>query len=220
MPELKDRTSYEDRMSEAMEEVFAAALAVAADGLMAVNAAIKTALKKYVGPILEEIQRRVIIIMLILFGDDDAGSVLGDAPQSQGPIYDDLNRRASKEAEKQVDELGDQMADTNRTWANEWDGEQPFDEWAKDRLFADSRAETVAVTETTSAVSLGERLVVDRMRELGVEVDAVWITKRDERVCRVCGPLHFRPTSQWIDDHPFGPPAHPNCRCYLTYYTR
>jgi hypothetical protein len=46
MPELKDRTSYEERMSEAMEEVFAAALAVAADGLIAVNAAIKTALKK------------------------------------------------------------------------------------------------------------------------------------------------------------------------------
>jgi hypothetical protein len=218
MPEFKERMTYEEQMTEAMREVFDAAMAVAAGGIVAVNAAIKDALKKYVGPILEEIQRRVIIILLILFGDDDRGSVLGDAPEGKGPIYDDLNKRATKGAEKQVDDLADQMTETNKSWYDEWNEDQPFEDWARERLFPDSRAGNVAITETTNAVTLGERTVVDQMRELGVGVDALWITKRDERVCPVCGPLHNQPSSQWADEFAMGPPAHPRCRCYLIYF--
>lgn len=221
MPEFKERTTYEERMVEAMQDVFEAAAAVASDGLEAVNAAIKTALKKYVGPILEEIQRRVIIILLILFGDDDrTSSVLGDKP-GEGPVAEDLTKKAANRAKKQTDDLGDQMAETNRSWSQEWNpDEQSFQDWARDRLFEPSRGETVAITETTTAISLGERDVVDRMEELGVEIDALWITKRDERVCPVCGPLHNQPISQWEDDFPVGPPAHPRCRCFLIYFAR
>ena len=221
MPEFKERTTYEERMIEAMQDVFTAAAAVAAAGLEAVNAAIKTALKKYVGPILEEIQRRVIIILLILFGDDDrTSSVLGDKP-GEGPVAEDLTKKAANRAKKQTDDLGDQMADTNRSWSQDWNPEdQTFQDWARDRLFDPSRGETVAITETTTAISLGERDVVDRMEELGVEIDALWITKRDERVCPVCGPLHNQPISQWEDDFPVGPPAHPRCRCFLIYFAR
>lgn len=221
MPEFKDRTTYEERMTRAMQDVFEAAAAVAADGLEAVNAAIKTALKKYVGPILEEIQRRVIVILLILFGDDDrTSSVLGDKP-GEGPVAEDLTKKAANRAKKQTDDLGDQMADTNRSWSQEWNPDkQPFQDWARDRLFDPSRGETVAITETTTAISLGERDVVDRMEELGVEIDALWITKRDEQVCKVCGPLHNQPISQWENDFPVGPPAHPRCRCFLIYFAR
>lgn len=221
MPEFKERTTYEERMARAMQDVFEAAAAVASDGLEAVNAAIKTALKKYVGPILEEIQRRVIIILLILFGDDDrTSSVLGDKP-GEGPVAEDLTKKATDRAKKQTDDLGDQMAETNRSWSQEWNpDEQSFQDWARDRLFEPSRGETVAITETTTAISLGERDVVDRMEELGVEIDALWITKRDEQVCKVCGPLHNQPISQWEDDFPVGPPAHPRCRCFLIYFAR
>lgn len=221
MPELKERITYEKRMTQAMQDVFKAAAAVAADGIDAVNAAIKTALQKYVGPILEEIQRRVIIILLILFGDDDrTSSVLGDKPE-EGPVAEDLTKKAANRAKKQTDDLGDQMADTNRSWSQDWDpDEQPFQDWARDRLFDPSRAETVAITETTTAISLGERDVVDRMKELGVEIDALWITKQDERVCPVCGPLHNQSMSQWENDFPVGPPAHPRCRCFMIYFAR
>ena len=221
MPEFKERTTYEERMTKAMQDVFEAAAAVASDGLEAVNAAIKTALKKYVGPILEEIQRRVIIILLILFGDDDrTSSVLGDKP-GEGPVAEDLTKKAADRAKKQTEDLGDQMAETNRSWSQDWNpDEQSFQDWARDRLFDPSRGETVAITETTTAISLGERDVVDRMEELGVEIDALWITKRDERVCKICGPLHNQPISQWEDDFQVGPPAHPRCRCFLIYFAR
>lgn len=219
MADPKFRFVFEEKMQEAMQEVFAAGLAAAAGGLEAVNRAIKVAMSKYVGPLVEELHRRVIILMLLFFGDDDrAASVLGDAVDQRGPVYDDLMRRSRRTARRQVDELGDQLADTNRTWYDEWDEEQPFDEWASDRLFPDSRAGNVSITETTNAISLGEKTLVDRMREMGVNVDTVWHTRRDERVCRICGPLHSQPSSQWIDRYVNGPPAHPRCRCYLTYF--
>jgi len=163
----------------------------------------------------------VIIILLILFGDDDrTSSVLGDKP-GEGPVAEDLTKKAANRAKKQTDDLGDQMADTNRSWSQDWNpDEQTFQDWARDRLFDPSRGETVAITETTTAISLGERDVVDRMEELGVEIDALWITKRDERVCPVCGPLHNQPISQWENDFPVGPPAHPRCRCFLIYFAR
>ena len=218
MPDVKGRKRYEERIRAAMEEVFAEALAVASQGIDAINAAIKVALRKYVGPIVEEVHRRVIIALLILFGSDDIGrGVLGDAPKKKGPIYDDLVTQAKKRAQDQIDELGDQMSDTNRSWLDEWDEEEPFEEWAKDRLFPDSRAENIGVTETTNAVTIGEGAVVETMRELGVGVTARWITKRDERVCPVCGPLHNTGPANWADDFAKGPPAHPRCRCYLLY---
>jgi hypothetical protein len=219
MPDLRGRKRYEQRIQEAMQEVFAEALKVVDQGLDAVNRAIKAALQKYVGPIIEEVHRRVIIALLILFGDDDLGrSVLGDASKKKGPIYDDLIEQAKRRASKQVDDLGEQMSDTNSSWWDEWDEEEPIEDWASERLFPDSRAGNVAITETTNAVTIGEATVVETMRELGVGVTARWYTKRDERVCPVCGPLHETGPANWADDFAMGPPAHPRCRCYLLYF--
>lgn len=219
MPDPNYRFVYEEEIQKGMQEVFAAALAASAGGLEAINEAIKKALAKYIGPILEELHRRVIIAMLLLFGDDDrVSSVMGDAAQERGPVYRDLVRRSRARAGRQVEDLGDQLADTNQTWYDEWDEEGDFEEWVADRLLPSSRAENIAITETTNAITLGERTVVDEMRRLGVDVDAVWITQRDERVCPVCGPLHSQPSSQWVEDFAYGPPAHPRCRCYLMYF--
>lgn len=44
-----------------------------------------------------------------------------------------------------------------------------------------------------------------------------WITEADGRVCALCGPLHNREYETWAATFPEGPPAHPNCRCYLSY---
>lgn len=71
---------------------------------------------------------------------------------------------------------------------------------------------TAAITELTHANSQGERYVSEQLREGGVQVEEVWQTREDERVCPVCAPLHDR-----SDGWQFPPPKHPRCRCYLAY---
>ena len=45
----------------------------------------------------------------------------------------------------------------------------------------------------------------------------VWHTQRDEKVCKICGPLEGKNQRFWEDKFPNGPPGHNNCRCFLTY---
>jgi hypothetical protein len=87
------------------------------------------------------------------------------------------------------------------------------------------RAEMIAVTEVTRAAAEGEDVVVDRILRDNPSMERIdiWITKRDERVCKICGPLRERKadgydgkTPYWI--HPitgvkYKLPAHPRCRC-------
>lgn len=85
-------------------------------------------------------------------------------------------------------------------------------------IFSEERAEGIAVTETTGAVSEGEIAEARRMeRELGVKIVAEWVTERDARVCPICTPLDGQPEEDWREQFPSGPPAHPRCRCYLTW---
>lgn len=218
MPEFKERLGYEERIQKAMRQVFDEALKVAGDGLVAINKAIRNALKKFVGPIVEEIHRRVLILMLIFFGDDDdARSAFGSAINQEGPLYRDLQRQARRRAREQVDILGRQMSDTNRTWWDEMPDDTEPEQWVTDRLLTDSRIENVAITETTSAVTIAERTVIDEAKELGVDVTMIWQTKLDERVCPVCGPLHGSGPAKWFEDFRKGPPAHVRCRCFLLY---
>jgi len=221
MPEFKERLSYEERIAKAMRDVFDEALKVADLGIGAINKAIRQALNKYVGPIVEEIHRRVLVLMLIFFGDDDgARTVFGDAIDQQGPLYRDLDLRARQRASEQVRILGRQMSDTNRAWWDEMPDDSTPEDWASERLLTDSRIENVSITETTNAVTIAERTVLDEAEELGVNVTMTWHTKLDERVCPVCGPLHGRGPEKWFEDFRQGPPAHVRCRCFLLYHFR
>lgn len=56
--------------------------------------------------------------------------------------------------------------------------------------------------------------------DVGDGLTPVWITERDERVCPICAPLDGQPADAWRDGFPFGPPAHPKCRCHLEYQER
>lgn len=100
------------------------------------------------------------------------------------------------------------------------------------------RADAIAVTEITRAITAGEAMVIDRINagrasqagggegaagSGGLLVAAAgglrrfWITARDDRVCPVCSPLHGKGEIAWKDAFPLGPPAHPRCRCALRY---
>lgn len=45
----------------------------------------------------------------------------------------------------------------------------------------------------------------------------IWNTSEDDKVCPICRPLNQKPSEEWAEEFPEGPPAHPNCRCWLEY---
>lgn len=80
------------------------------------------------------------------------------------------------------------------------------------------RVERAAVTETTRANSRAERAAAeDFERQTGVRIVAYWHTEEDSRVCRICAGLNRKAEAVWLREMPDGPPAHPNCRCWLDW---
>ena len=80
--------------------------------------------------------------------------------------------------------------------------------------FGPVRASRIAVTETTRAYSAAERIVGDEYRRLGILMEEVWNTDNDDLVCDICGPHDGKVRNDgWYED----PPAHVNCRCWLTH---
>lgn len=81
-------------------------------------------------------------------------------------------------------------------------------------IFGPVRAEMAAITEVTRVAVEGREFLARRLRNEGVELITVWMTRNDERVCPVCGPRHDQPQgSNWYTP----PPAHPRCRCDVNY---
>lgn len=85
------------------------------------------------------------------------------------------------------------------------------------RLFGPVRAEMIARTEVTRAAVEGERALVKETDSIlaghGIEpMVPFWQTRNDEIVCPICGPKH----NKEIVDGEY-PPAHPRCRCWITY---
>lgn len=83
-------------------------------------------------------------------------------------------------------------------------------------LVTPQRAEGIAITEVTRAFQAGiEGAVKAFEAQHGVRVEKFWQTKRDAKVCPICGPLDGQPKVVWGLLFPDGPPAHPFCRCHL-----
>lgn len=80
------------------------------------------------------------------------------------------------------------------------------------RTFGANRASTIAVTEVTRAASEGQQELAREIADMGVKMTPVWNTRDDELVCPICGPLNGEEIT--TDEYP---PAHPNCRCWVTY---
>lgn len=83
------------------------------------------------------------------------------------------------------------------------------------KVFNEQRASGLAITETTAAQSSGaEKASVTSGTK---DEEDTWFTREDDRVCPICAPLHGAPRSVWQQTFPLGPPAHPNCRCWIHY---
>jgi uncharacterized protein with gpF-like domain len=86
-----------------------------------------------------------------------------------------------------------------------------------------NRAELIAVTEAAEAYETGNRLVIDEMTAVGLEMEMSWSTVGDERVSDGC---IANAAVGWIPvDEPFPSghqhaPRFPGCRCAILYRRR
>lgn len=80
--------------------------------------------------------------------------------------------------------------------------------------FGKSRAESIAITETTRGFSEGQKIVQRELEKGGIRRARKWNTAKTDWVCDICRPLEGKPQDEWgaITE----PPAHPRCRCWTT----
>jgi len=118
------------------------------------------------------------------------------------------------------------VRDTLVRWMDGDLGEQGLVDLTKalEQWFSPERARRIGVTEATRIYALGNREAwknsfVDPGLQQATGITAMrWQTARDNLVCPICAPLNGK---QVLLDRGFPvdgdmPPAHPNCRCWLT----
>lgn len=121
-----------------------------------------------------------------------------------------IREKSEKWANQQGKEIGQQVAKT--TAAGLLAGKTGAE------VFSADRAELIAASEVTDAVTTGEALILVMLwDEEGRRFESFWYTEDDGKVCPICGPLHKKPRAVWILVVPTGPRAHPLCRCWLVY---
>lgn len=77
----------------------------------------------------------------------------------------------------------------------------------------------LAATDVTRAATAGGELVAAvAAMQVGRSPEALWHTAGDSKVCPFCAPLDQQPRAVWSAIAPQGPPAHPNCRCFIDYF--
>ena len=91
-----------------------------------------------------------------------------------------------------------------------------------------ARGYLIARTELAFAYNKGEYLGIKQAQQKGIlgQMEKVWCTADDERVCNTCGPMDgkriplddlFDYETKLADFTRITPPLHPNCRCGLLY---
>jgi hypothetical protein len=83
-------------------------------------------------------------------------------------------------------------------------------------IYSETDAAREAATSVTGWVSRSEMEIRDTIGEQGgIILTAFWNT--EPGACPVCEPLHKKPEEVWRTKFRNGPPAHPNCRCWLQW---
>lgn len=78
-------------------------------------------------------------------------------------------------------------------------------------VFGDARAELLGVTAVTVAQTGGGEYAMNQ------NSGDTWVAVGDERTCPTCGGLDGTTRAEWGKSYPSGPPAHPVCRCFISY---
>lgn len=86
-----------------------------------------------------------------------------------------------------------------------------------------NRAELIAVNEAAEAYETGNRLVIDEMTAVGLEMEMHWSTVGDEKVsdgCRQNEAAGWIPVDQTFPSGHQHAPRFPGCRCAILYRRR
>ena len=86
-----------------------------------------------------------------------------------------------------------------------------------------NRAELIAVNEAAEAYETGNRLVIDEMTAVGLEMEMHWSTVGDEKVsegCRQNAAVGWIPVDQLFPSGHQHAPRFPGCRCAILYRRR
>lgn len=142
----------------------------------------------------------------------------GNLANQYGVPIEGLSSRAKQWAMSYADVLSRQITETTEDMRAAHDGPITTAVVAAWMVILASRAENIAITETTRAATLGEQVAGGWIEELtGEKLIGVWYTEDDEQVCDICGPLHGTDHFVYDDVNEDGPPAHPRCRCWLEW---
>ena len=154
-----------------------------------------------------------------------------------------VNERAVRAARLQTDTLIQQFMDTSRegtkkTWETFFQEGQSVGMTVAEYFeqnnitmgdleaffqpyFGLDRARMIAVTETTRAASLGELALVDEISAQNPDIifTPIWQTDNDDIVCEICEPRNGTASGgdEWDIETDGPPPAHVNCRCWLSH---
>ena len=132
--------------------------------------------------------------------------------------FDKVNISALEFAKQYRYTLIKGITDTTRTQTqkavSDWiSSGAPLDalETALESTFGSVRASMIAQTESTRVFALGNQQAFE---STGLVDEVTWNTARDDLVCPLCGPLDG--THIGVGDIDAFPPAHVNCRCWVS----
>ena len=81
--------------------------------------------------------------------------------------------------------------------------------------FSPYRVAMIATTEVTRASAAAINGYTDILTQYGEKVVRRWSTEVNEKVCPICRPLDNKKEKVWLEQFPYGPPAHPWCGCSI-----
>lgn len=152
----------------------------------------------------------------------DAASQLADEIGAEVD-QERISRAASAWATGYATKLSDDIHRTTAAMASDAlsrqaAGQGNFAELMAD-AFSDARAELIAATEVTRAITAGEQGLVSYLVVFTgrMQLTATWHTAADDMVCDVCEPLNGTGEEVFGRVSLSGPPAHPRCRCWLDW---
>ncbi len=159
-----------------------------------------------------------IIVLLMQDFEQYQGRELGNAVQRDlAPELASVFDEAANKLEPSVPM--DRISGRATAYASQWSGfvGVGISEALPEELTRE-RAEKIAATEVTRAITAGEAAAILLIAALtGQTFRPIWHTERDALVCPVCFPLHGTGMEIYGAVSSAGPPAHPNCRCWLDY---
>ncbi len=226
MPDLTDRLTHEGELSRSISTAFGKQRRrVAAAGAGADWAAFETelsaSLNTHLGATFSIASENMVKTQV---DDEEAATALLLLLLGGRGITGLLPRASSNWAQGVSGILAGQISANSRdTISRSQDDTIPADtrpspKDASDKAFSTDRAEGIAATETTRAVSQGEAFARQRIeQEIQKTFTAIWVTEEDDHVCPICQPIHNKPEQDWPAAQSQGPPAHPFCRCWLVY---